>query len=114
MNYPKNLLEIIVVDDGSSDRTYEIAKKHKVKVYRIKHCGKACALNFGLRKCRGEYVLIIDADTIVDKDFIIEALKRMNKKVVAVSASMDVLNEKNIITLLQKIEYIFASFFETM
>jgi cellulose synthase/poly-beta-1,6-N-acetylglucosamine synthase-like glycosyltransferase len=112
MNYPKNLLEIIVVDDGSSDRTYEIAKKHKVKVYKIKHCGKACALNFGLKKCTGKYVLIIDADTIVDRDFIIEALKRMDKNVVAVSASMDILNEKNIITLFQKIEYIFASFFK--
>jgi len=112
INYPKNLLEIIVVDDGSTDKTYEIAKKEGVKVYKIKHSGKAKALNFGIEKCSGEYILIIDADTIVDKDFIIEALKRMDKNVVAVSASMDVLNEKNIITLFQKIEYIFASLFK--
>jgi cellulose synthase/poly-beta-1,6-N-acetylglucosamine synthase-like glycosyltransferase len=112
MNYPKNLLEIIVVDDGSTDKTFEIAKRCGVKVYKIKHCGKACALNFGLRKCTGKYVLIIDADTIVDKNFIVEALKRMNKNVVAVSASMDIINEKNIITLFQKVEYIFASLFK--
>jgi cellulose synthase/poly-beta-1,6-N-acetylglucosamine synthase-like glycosyltransferase len=112
INYPKNLLEIIVVDDGSTDKTYEIAKKEGVKVYKIKHSGKAKALNFGIEKCSGEYILILDADTIIHKDFILEALKRMNKIVVAVSASMDVLNTKNIVTYMQKVEYIFASLFK--
>ncbi|MEM0481126.1 MAG: glycosyltransferase [Candidatus Aenigmatarchaeota archaeon] len=112
INYPKEKLEIIVVDDGSKDKTYEIAKSFGVKVYKIKHSGKCAALNFGLKKCKGKYILTLDADTILDKDFIIEAIPLFDKKTAAISASMNILNEKNILTLFQKVEYIFASLFK--
>ena len=54
-------LEIIVVDNKSSDRTLEIAKKHTKNVY-IKGPERSAQRNFGVKKAKGKHVLIVDAD----------------------------------------------------
>ena len=55
IKYPKKLLEIIVVDDGSTDKTYQVASEFKgIKVFRKKNGGKGSALNFGVKRARGE------------------------------------------------------------
>jgi len=112
LDYPKNKLEIIIVDDGSTDNTYNVAKRYKVKVYRIEHRGKHFALNYGLEKCRGEYILILDADTLISKEFLRKAIPSFTKGVGAISAAMNIWNDKNVVTLFQKVEYIFASLFK--
>src|SRR3989344_1321671 len=54
LDYPKKKMELIVVDDGSTDYTSEIAQKLGAKVVRGKHKGKAIALNVGVRAARHE------------------------------------------------------------
>ncbi|MBK7891747.1 MAG: glycosyltransferase family 2 protein [Bdellovibrionales bacterium] len=54
--------EIIVVDDGSTDRTVEIAESYPVKVLRQKNSGPAAARNRGVREARGEWVAFLDGD----------------------------------------------------
>lgn len=55
--------QIIVVDDGSTDNTFEIAQRLGVEVYRLENNqGKGGALNSVLHKINGDYVLLIDAD----------------------------------------------------
>ncbi len=58
-------IEVIVVDDGSSDRTADIAEQHMVTVLRQPHRGPAAARNAGLQAARGEYWAIFDADDLM-------------------------------------------------
>lgn len=60
--------EVIVVDGGSEDRTSEIAKRMKAKVFAHKSDDFSDMRNFGLAKAKGEWILYIDADERISKD----------------------------------------------
>ena len=75
--YAKENSEIIIVNDGSTDRTAEIISRafHRLKhcngkLYNIPNSGKAVALNHGLPKTSGDVIFRIDADTTIDEDAI--------------------------------------------
>lgn len=66
-------IEVIVVDDGSEDRTLHIleeaAKKDsRLRVYRRAHEGAASARNFALQRAKGEYLMFVDADDMITKN----------------------------------------------
>ncbi|MBS3171012.1 glycosyltransferase family 2 protein [Candidatus Woesearchaeota archaeon] len=117
IDYPKNKLEIIVVDDGSRDRTYEIAKKFesfkdpKLKVLKKKNGGKGSALNLGINNSKADIIFTMDADTFVNPS----TVKRMisffdNKLVAAVTPSMGVYKPKSLWQKIQHIEYALGVF----
>lgn len=58
--------ELIIVDDGSEDNTYQICSQFsdstKVFVYKKEHNGVSAARNYGISKAKGEYILFIDCD----------------------------------------------------
>jgi glycosyltransferase involved in cell wall biosynthesis len=58
-------VELIVVDDGSTDRTGEIAETYGVRVERQEHVGHPAARNLGLSLARGDYWTIFDADDVM-------------------------------------------------
>jgi glycosyltransferase involved in cell wall biosynthesis len=58
-------VEVIVVDDGSGDRTAEIAQAHDVCLLRRPHLGASAARNAGLAVATGEYWTIFDADDVM-------------------------------------------------
>lgn len=69
-DYPRNKLEIIVVDGGSTDNTVKIAKKY-AKVIVVKNSkDKAQSVNVGIKRCSGEFVYFIDADNWIRSDTI--------------------------------------------
>jgi cellulose synthase/poly-beta-1,6-N-acetylglucosamine synthase-like glycosyltransferase len=110
--YPN--LEILVVDDGSKDRTYELAKNFEfddgVKCLRVlskPNGGKSRALNYGIQRATGDLICDVDADSKLDP-FAIELLVQhfRDESIAAVAGSVKVINDDTFITKLQALEYI--------
>jgi len=102
LNYPKNLLEIIVVDDGSTDSTLKIAKQSGVKVFSKKKGGKANALNFALRFAKGEIVACVDADSFPEKNTLLKSIPYFDDiKVASVTTKILVKNKNSFLGRLQ-------------
>lgn len=81
--------EVIVVDDGSSDKTCEIAKNFpQVKVLRAEGVGPSGARNMAVKEAKGEFVAFTDADCIVDKAWLNELMKGFaSQEIVSVGGS---------------------------
>lgn len=114
LDYPKNKLTLLVVDDGSTDNTYNVVKELTIKYPQIKlihkeNGGKHSALNLGLKENTNELIGCLDADSFVDS----QALKRIspyfdNPKVMAVTPAIRIHKPKTILQLIQKAEYNFG------
>lgn len=76
--------EMIIVDDGSSDKSYEIAeefcsKNPNFKLIKQENSGPAAARNTGVMHCKGEYIAFMDSDDYLEKNFL-EELYKLAKK----------------------------------
>lgn len=121
-------LQVIFVDDGSKDGTYQKVKDAfmgypNVLVYTKPNGGKASALNYGIEKASSDYVVCIDADTQLKSDAVTQLMREFDFResskasplegaVGAVAGNVKVGNEVNMITRWQSIEYITAQNFD--
>jgi biofilm PGA synthesis N-glycosyltransferase PgaC len=105
---------VIVVDDGSKDLTlnkiYEWSlrteKKFDLEVISQENKGKAAALNNGIKHSFSDYVMCVDADSVIKPDSIEWAIRHFkDDKVAAVAGFVEVSNQDNILTVLQQYEY---------
>lgn len=84
--------EIIVVDDGSRDRTAEVARRfasNQVEVVTVGNQGAAAARNYALQLCQGEYIQWLDADDLLAPDKIerqLAALREMDSRRILLSS----------------------------
>lgn len=110
LDYP--YYEILVVDDGSSDDTYQRALEagqgnSRVRVIRKVNGGKASALNVGMAHARGTLILNMDADSKLSVNALRVCVPHfLDPAVGAVAGNIKVANRENLVTRLQAIEYV--------
>ena len=119
LDYPKEKLSIIIVDDGSTDGTgralLRFESHPKISVLSKENGGKYTALNLALEKVQSELVGCLDADSFVNAD----ALRKIvpffqDTSIMAVTPSIKVFEPKSVLQYLQKIEYSWGIFLRRM
>jgi len=120
LDYPKDKLQLVMVNDGSKDRTLELMQKIKSKnkdsnilIISQKNMGKAASMNKAAGMVKGKYFACLDADSIVSK----QALKKMmamhisDPSLAAVTPAMKVRDPKTLVQKMQWLEYLTAIFY---
>lgn len=117
LDYPKNKLRVIAVNDGSTDNTLKILKdlqkKYDFEIIDKKNGGKHTAMNAALAKIDTPYFACLDVDCYVEPD----AMKRIieefdSKQVASVMPIMRVNNPKNLLQKVQWLEYTMNIFYK--
>lgn len=78
-------IEIILIDDGSEDNSGEICEKYamldkRIKVLHNLNCGVSHSRNIGIKYSKGEYIVFIDSDDKVDKNYILYLLEPVKNR----------------------------------
>ncbi len=104
--------QIIVVDDGSKDKTYEIALRYKPNIELIKtvHSGKASSLNKALLISKGDLIAVVDGDSIIHKNALNELKEEVEREnIAAATGVIKVKNRKKFICMWVHIEQLYNS-----
>jgi cellulose synthase/poly-beta-1,6-N-acetylglucosamine synthase-like glycosyltransferase len=110
LDYPDDKLQIIVVDDGSTDNTWKnlqaYANNPRVRLFHKENGGKHTAMNFALEHTNADLIGCLDADSVVEPD----ALKRivpifLNRKIAAVTPGIHVRTPETMLQHMQNVEY---------
>ena len=111
--YPN--IEIILIDDGSTDGTGEqmsrLAAHYGLRVHRMaRRQGKSAAINVGLLMARGEFVVLMDSDSTLERSTVWHLVRHFeDPNVGAVSGNLTVRNHNHsVLTRLQAIEYLLS------
>lgn len=116
LDYPKENMQIIVINDGSTDNTYGEVLKHfknhpQVEIYTKENGGKFTALNFGITKAKHAFLGSLDADSFVEPNSLkIIMSKFKDSTVMATIPSTVIYKPKTIIQKAQRAEYNFGTF----
>ncbi|MBI5005017.1 MAG: glycosyltransferase family 2 protein, partial [Candidatus Lloydbacteria bacterium] len=115
IDYPKDRLRILAINDGSTDDTALVLKKYlghpQIKVINKENGGKHTVLNMGIAQATTDFIGCLDADSYVKPDALIRLMRRFeNPLVMAVVPSLHVSNAKTLIQKMQLVEYVIGTF----
>jgi cellulose synthase/poly-beta-1,6-N-acetylglucosamine synthase-like glycosyltransferase len=120
LQYPEDRLEVIAVDDGSTDTTWEHLLQYKdhprVRIFQKENGGKHTAINFGIDNTDADIIGGLDADSFVAPDALIRMIGIFNTQpdAWAVTPSLIVHNPKNILQYAQRVEYNMSTYNKKM
>lgn len=130
LNYPKDKVKIFLIDDGSTDGTWNILQKFEkparttvqsggypnIRIFHKENGGKYTALNLGLEHLETDFFGGLDADSLVDSESLIRIMSYFEKdsSIMAVAPSVTVYNQKTIIQNAQKAEYNMSVYLKKM
>ncbi len=116
VDYPKDKLEIIILNDGSKDNTSDVVNlalkrkdiiKNMIFIDNSKNKGKAATLNQGIDLASGEFVATMDGDSEVPPDILKKMIPFFKKKDVgAVTVTVELKNPKTFLQKIIEIEYV--------
>ncbi|HCY18000.1 MAG: Glycosyltransferase involved in cell wall biogenesis [Candidatus Nomurabacteria bacterium GW2011_GWF2_35_12] len=130
LNYPKDKIEIFLIDDGSTDGTWNIIRKFakparpngrsggypNIRIFHKENGGKYTALNLGLKYVQTNFLGCLDADSVADPESLVRVISYFEKdpNIMAVAPSIIAFKSKNIIQNAQKAEYDMSVYIKKM
>ena len=122
LDYPSDKMEIVVVNDGSTDKTQQYVENFisnnpakSIILINQDNKGKARAMNEGLKIIKGEYFACLDADSFVHPDALQEMLPYFeDENVAAVCPLLKVKKPENVLQKVQWTEYIINMFYKLL
>jgi cellulose synthase/poly-beta-1,6-N-acetylglucosamine synthase-like glycosyltransferase len=111
LNYPQDKLNIFLVDDGSTDGTWDVLNKFKqhsnIKIFKKENGGKYTALNLGLENTETDFFGCLDADSVVHPEALVRTMSHFElyPLSMAVVPSVIVSGAKNVIQNAQRVEH---------
>lgn len=120
LNYPKDKLNIFLVDDGSTDNTWKAIQKFagypNIKIFHKENGGKHTALNLGLENLETDFFGCLDADSFADPEALVRLMSYFEKDsgVMAVVPSVVVHDPKSIVQNAQEVDYNMGVFLKKM
>lgn len=94
--------EVIVINDGTKDKSMDIVKKYDVKIIEQPNQGLSEARNNGVKESSGEYILFVDSDDYIEKDLLKEINNSLNNKPDLVRYQIKDILDNNIIEYNEK------------
>ena len=75
----RSRVEVVVVDDGSTDESVEVASRFPVALVRQENCGVCAARHAGVRKASGDYLVFLDADDALEPEYVSRCLAALEQ-----------------------------------
>lgn len=111
LEYPPEKLEIIIVDDGSTDSTWQEVQQYKghpqIKIFHKENGGKHTAVNFGISQTSAQFIGCLDADSFVAPDALARIISVFQERpeTMAVAPAVIIHRPQNLMQKVQKVEY---------
>jgi cellulose synthase/poly-beta-1,6-N-acetylglucosamine synthase-like glycosyltransferase len=114
LDYPRDKLEVIVVDDGSQDDTAEVVKQfaddERIKFIQQENQGKGGALNTALEESESTFFGCVDADSRLEEEAVKNIVSNFDRDTGAIASAMKVYEPSNLLQRLQWFEYLVGIF----